>query len=292
MGHKRPNITQNHINQIQQLIIEHPEWHRTRLSKELCELWDWKSPVGTLKDISARDLLRDLNKKGQINLPAARFTPRAAGGIGADKIKSLDYDIKPIESKLSEQTPLHIEIVSSKKGMDLFKSYIHHFHYLGYDRSVGENIKYFVYSKNGAILACIMFGSSAWSCHDRDEYIGWNTAQRRAGLHLISNNHRFLIPEGIRIPHLASHVLGLVSRRISNDWQIKYGHGLVCLETFVECDLFRGVCYRAANWRHIGTTTGLGRNSATGEKVLPLKDIWLYPLCKNFRERLCNPEPI
>jgi hypothetical protein len=289
MGHNKPLITGEHISQIKMLINENPSWNRTFLSKKLCELWDWRSPVGQYKDISCRDLLRSLDKKGLISLPAAQRWPRAPG-VGADKITIIEHDIKPISTGLRGITPLRIETVTSGDGMRLFKSYIHQFHYLGFDRSVGESMKYFVYSNRGDLIACLMFGSSAWSCRDRDEYIGWGAAQRQAGLHLLTNNSRFLILPGVKVPHLASHILGAVSRRISGDWQAKYGHEIILIETFVERSRFRGTCYKAANWKCVGKTAGMGRNCKTAAGGLPVKDVYVYPLTPNFRDLLSTWE--
>ena len=282
MGHIKPTITDGHINQIKMLVSENPGWNRTILSQKLCEIWDWRSPVGQIKDISCRDLLRSLDKKGLINLPAAKRWSRTPG-VGADKIIMIEHDCKPINANLCEVAPLRIEAVVSADDLRLFKSLIHQYHYLGFDRSVGESMKYFVYSNGGDVMACLMFGSSAWSCRARDEYIGWNAAQRKAGLHLLTNNSRFLILPGIKIPHLASHILGAVSRRVSGDWQAKYGHNIYLLETFVECRRFRGTCYKAANWRHVGKTAGMGRNSKTAAGGLPVKDIYVYPLAVDFK---------
>ena len=273
------------------LIHENPDWNRTFLSKRLCEIWDWRSPVGQLKDISCRDLLRSLDKKGLIKLPSTQRWPRAPG-VGADKIIIVNYDFKSIDNELRNITPLQIEIAESVNSMRMFKSFIHQYHYLGFDRSVGESMKYFVYSNNSEVLACLMFGSSAWSCRARDEYIGWNTAQRRAGLHLLTNNSRFLILPGVKVPHLASHILGSIARRISDDWKKKYGHKISLLETFVECQRFRGTCYKAANWQCVGQTTGMGRNCKTAVGELPVKDIYVYPLSVNFRNDLIVQEVI
>jgi hypothetical protein len=147
-------------------------------------------------------------------------------------------------------------------------------------------MKYFVYSNGGDIIACLMFGSAAWSCRDRDAFIGWDTVQRQAGLHWLTNNSRFLILPGIAVPHLASHILGTVSRRISGDWQAKYGHQVLLLETFVEQGRFRGTCYQAANWKCVGKTAGMGRNCKTAAGELPLKDVYVYPVAPNFRDML------
>lgn len=285
----RPTITEKHIDQINGLINANPGWNRTVLSQRLCEIWDWRSAAGQIKDISARDLLRSLDEKGLINLPSAKRWPRAPG-VGADKIIDMEHELESYSTKLLEVTPLRIEIVTSRCDTQIFKSYIAQYHYLGYARSVGESIKYFVYSNKGDILACLMFGASAWSCRARDEYIGWDTAQRKAGLHLITNNSRYLILPGVNIPHLASHVLGAAARRISGDWQAKYGHKIHLLETFVEFPRFQGTCFKAANWKCVGKTAGMGRNCRTAAGELPIKDIYVYPLTADFRESLTKQE--
>ena len=285
MGHSRPIITDEHINQINQLIAENPNWNRTALSRKLCELWEWKSPVGQMKDVSCRDLLRSLDKKGLIKLPAPKITARKPG-LGAEKIVFVEHDTTPIDARLRDVRPIQIEIVTSPDDIRLFKSYIKKYHYLGWDRSVGENMKYFVYGNKGAILACLMFGSAAWSCADRDHFFGWNKEQRAKNLMYLTANVRFLVFPWVHIPHLASHALGAIARRISDDWEKKYGHILACLETYVERNRFRGVSYDAANWFRVGETTGLGRNSRNGEQVLPIKDVWIYPLYSDFIEIL------
>jgi len=289
MNTNRPTITEKHIYQINDLISGNPNWNRTLLSQRLCEIWDWRSPAGQIKDISARDLLRALDKKGLINLPAAQRWPRAPG-VGVDKIIKMEHNIKPHNANLREVAPLRIETVAARGDMQTFKSYIDQYHYLGYARSVGESVKYFVYSNEGDILACLMFGASAWSCRARDEYIGWDAAQRKAGLYLTTNNSRFLILPGVAIPHLASHILGAIARRISGDWQVRYGHKIHLLETFVEYPRFKGICYKAANWKCIGKTSGMGRNCRTAVGELPIKDVYVYPLTANFREALSVQE--
>jgi hypothetical protein len=167
-----------------------------------------------------------------------------------------------------------------------FKSYVAQYHYLGYDRNIGENIKYFVRDRHGRIVACLAFGSAAWKCEGRDTFIGWSSDKRREKLRYMTNNSRYLILPWVKSPHLASHILSLVCRQISNDWLAKYGHPLYALETFVECERFKGTCYKAANWLHVGKTTGRGRDSKSMEALLPIKDVFVYPLNKNFRELL------
>ena len=198
------------------------------------------------------------------------------------------FDMTPVETSLKAVMPLRVEIADARGRIGEFKTLVGQFHYLGYGRSVGECMRYLVRSRDGTPLACLMFGSSAWRCAPRDKFIGWSDEERRSKLYLTTNNTRFLILPNARIPHLASHVLSLISRRISQDWQTKYGHPLHILETFVERDRFRGVCYRAANWLRVGETAGRGRDDIDRTASLPIKDVYLYPLRKKYRQLLCS----
>jgi len=289
MGTGRPEITPEKIEQINMLIAENPNWHRTKLSQELCKMWDWIGENGQIKDVSCRDVLRALDASGKITLPKKLAHGRSKGG--AESVVLMLHDMSPVKGVLAELTPLSFQVIKGKYDLAEFKSYIEQYHYLGYDRSIGENIKYFVYDRNGRRLACLMFGSAAWSCQPRDEYIGWTKKGRPStALRYMTNNSRFLIFPWVKVPHLASHVLALISRRISSDWITKYGHPVHILETFVQCDRFKGTCYKAANWIYVGKTTGRGRNSKTHAGELPVKDIYLYPLHKRFREKLIGSD--
>ena len=282
-------MTPERIEQINNLIRDNPGWHRSKLSQELCGLWGWRGENGQPKDISCRDVLRALDAAGKIALPRQLSKGRPAGV--ADRVSPMLHDMTPIQGSLSELTPLSVEVAAGKRGLMEFKSYIEQFHYLGYDRSIGENIKYFVNDRHGRRLACLMFGSAAWSCDQRDRHIGWDRERRKTALRYMSNNVRFLIFPWVRAPHLASKILSMVCRRISSDWMAKYGHPLYCLETFVEMERFRGISYKAANWKWVGITAGMGRNSKTGEVgEIPLKYIYVYPLHRRFREKLCGRE--
>lgn len=284
MGSNRPAITPERIEQINRMIADNPNWHRSRLSQELCKAWRWIGENGQIKDVSCRDVLRALDAAGKITLPQRVKNGRLKGG--ADIVALMLHDMAPIEARLSALLPLAIEVVTGKWDLMEFKSYIEQHHYLGYDRNIGENIKYFVRDKHGRRLACLAFGSAAWKCSARDDYVGWGKERREASLKYMTNNSRFLIFPWVKVPHLASHILSLVNRRISSDWIAKYGHPLYMLETFVECGRFHGTCYKAANWTHVGKTTGRGRNSRTSIGELPTKDVYLYPLHRRFRKML------
>ena len=152
------------------------------------------------------------------------------------------HDTTPIKETLRDVQPITFEVVIGKNNLAEFKSYVAQYHYLGYDRNIGENIKYFIRDKHERVLACLAFGSAAWKCEGRDRYIGWNSESRNESLRYITNNSRYLILPWVKVPHLASHILSLINRRISKDWTVKYGHPLYMLKTFVECGRFQGLC--------------------------------------------------
>jgi len=280
----RPEITEKRIMEIKNIIAENPEKNRTQISRLICIAWGWQSANGYLKEISCRDMLRELDKSGSIKLPPPMSTPRIKGKRSS--ILHLEHDMKPIECRLKEQLPLKVQIVEGREMTLEFKSYIDQFHYLHFDRTIGENMKYQVYGRDGATLACMLFGSAAWSCAGRDKYIGWYKEQREKNLMNITANTRFLIFPWVHIPCLASHLLSVISKRISNDWEMKYGHPVYCLETYVEIGRFRGTSYKSANWVHVGKTSGRGRNGGHHNAILPEKDVYLLPLCKEFRKKL------
>jgi hypothetical protein len=186
--------------------------------------------------------------------------------------------------------PLVITEVSALAGSrqrPLLESLLHHYHYLGH-HSTGENLQYLVCDAQGGPVACLLFGAAAWQCADRDHYLEWDPSHRIQNLHLLANNTRFLILPGPDAAHLASWVLSRVSRHLSRDWRVKYGHPIYLLESFVERDRFSGACYRAANWVRVGQTKGRTRQDrpdGTWHRV-PVKDVYLYPLHRRFRQRL------
>ena len=136
-------------------------------------------------------------------------------------------------------------------------------------------------------MALLSFGASAWRLAGRDTFIGWQQAQRLKNLQLVVNNARFLILPWIQCKGLASKILSIVNRQLPIDWHQRYGFKPVLRETFVETERHRGTSYKAANWVNGGKTVGRGKKSGVHEQIIPIKDIWLYPLRKNFRTVLC-----
>jgi len=228
---RKPDLTQERIDEIRAMIEENPNMGRTEISRQICRMWEWQSPTGQFKDISARDMLRALDKAGKIALPPSKKPARKAGNRPV--IKHLKHNMEPVDCPIEDLLPIRLDTVSGAAANTEFKSYIDQFHYLAFDRTVGENMKYIARDRSGTPLACLLYGSAAWSCADRDRFIGWDKKQRAANLALLTNHVRYLLFPWIRVSNLSSHILALAAHRISGDWQDKYGHGLACLETFV-----------------------------------------------------------
>jgi hypothetical protein len=281
----RPVIGNEHLDQIKIIMEENPGINISRLSVKLCELWDWRFPSGDPKDMSCRNLLRKLANQGEIALPESHRGARAHGNK-LRTITNLEHDTSPIAGCLKDIMPVSIEIVD-KEGIPEFESMLAQYHYIGFDRAIGQNMKYMARDNGGRPVALLLYGAAAWKCKGRDGHIGWNPRQRQENLQMITNNTRFLIPQWVRIPNLASYVLSKVSKRISADWQAKYGHPILCLETFVD-EQYEGTCYRAANWAFVGKTAGRGRYDYYNQYALTVKSMYLYPLAKNYRKLLCS----
>jgi len=278
-------IGEGDLDLIRGLLAAHPDWNRTRLSRELCARWDWRNAQGRPKDMAARTLLLKLERAGHLRLPARRAP--SPNGRRNRHVAPIAPPDEPIRVPFSELRPLSVRVVAP--GSDdarLFHSLLAHEHYLGHRNTVGENLRYLVRDRHARPVACVLFGSAAWKCADRDAFIGWDCATRERNLQRLTNNTRFLIPAWVRVPHLASHVLGLIARRIRADWKAKYGHPVHALETFVDRSRFKGTCYRAANWRRVGQTRGRTRNDRHKRIRVPVKDVYLYPLVADFRREL------
>jgi hypothetical protein len=271
------------VDLVRRLLAEHPDWCRTRLSRELCSAWTWRNDLGQPKDMACRTLLLTFERRGWIVLPPRRHPP-----VNATRNRSmplLDHDQTPVTGSLRDLLPVALRTVDADE-LVVFKSLIAQHHYLGLRNTVGENLKYLIRDRHGRLLGALLFGSAAWQTEPRDTFIGWSVQARHAGLSRITNNTRFLIPEWVRVPHLASHIISRVTRRIAADWQTKYGHRVHLLETFVDRDRFRGTCYQAANWTRVGQTKGRTRNGPGGGPTTSIKDVYVYPLSRNFRREL------
>jgi len=234
-------LSAEELVQIQTLLVEHPSWHRTRLSRELCARWGWHNDAGRPKDMACRSLLLKLQARGLLELP-----PRQRASVNHrrnHRAAEVPHVVDPLYAELEALRPLSVApACPGSPEAGLFGFLLQRYHYLGHRNCVGENLKYLVRERHGRMVACLLFGSAAWQCQPRDAFIGWTPEARRRHLPRLTNNTRFLILPWVRVPHLASHILSRVTRRLSRDWQDKYGHPIDLLETFVERDRFAGTC--------------------------------------------------
>jgi hypothetical protein len=279
-------LTSSELSEIRELLAAHPDWHRSRLSRELCQRWDWRNEAGRPKDMACRSLLLKLEARGWIRLPPRRRA--SVNGRRNLRPAGLALDQTPVEADLASLQPLRTEVVGGGSSeAEVFRGLLQRHHYLGLRNRVGENLGYLVRERTGRPVAAMLFGSAAWHCRPRDAFVGWSAEERRRHRSRVTNNTRFLIPAWVRVPHLASHVLGRVIGRLNRDWRERYGHDLALVETFVEPERFDGTSYRAAGWLAVGRTTGRGRNGPADAPSTTAKEVFLRPLVRHWRRRLC-----
>jgi hypothetical protein len=277
-------FTPEDLRQLQGWIDQRPGWSRRALSVALTELWDWRNGQGQLRDMAVRLLLNRLEHRGYLQLPArqnrgGRRPARRSEGPTATAAQ-------PITELLAQLQPLSVRLVGpGEPERARLVDYLLAHHYLGYPHPLGQ-LHYWVADRSGRDLAGLLLGPAAWKCGPRDAFIGWTAAQRQAHLKRVANNSRFLILPWVAVAHLASHVLGLVLRRLPQDWQTHWGQRAVLVESFVEAGRFRGTCYRAGNWVEVGVTQGRSRQGQAGVRV-PVKRLYLRALAPNFRRELC-----
>lgn len=274
------------IQFIQSLIANNSCWNRQRISIELSKKWNWYTPYGQLKDMACRTLLIKLHRTGLINLPLSQ--KRNTNSNKKRTIYNTPHDKTPITDSLKDIIPLEILPIKARDKIELFKTYLQKYHYLGLNTIVGENIKYMIFDKYKRPVSCILFGACAWKTTPRDKFIGWDKDTQRNNLQFVVNNSRYLIFPWVKVKCLASYILGKVVKRVSSDWQDKYAHPVYLLETFVQKDKYKGTCYKASNWKYVGDTKGRGKLDVHFKCPVPVKSVWLYPLTGDFQKHLCG----
>jgi len=315
-------LSRRELAELQVLIDEHPHWSRHGVAKALCQRWDWRTPAGRLKTFAARSLLLKLAQRQELRLPPVRQAMRRSPwGLGRPELRLASAPLPPLlEASLGSLQPLQwqlgghgsqereralaylqhhhylgcnrpvgthlLYLVRDAQERERALAYLQHHHYLGCNRPVGTHLLYLVRDAQERDLAVHLVGAAAWQCAPRDRYIGWSGAERAAGLSRIGNHSRFLVLPWVRVPHLASYLLGGLARRLAVDWPAQHGWRLELLETFVETGRFKGVAYQAANWQPVGLTTGRTRQEKGHRPQAPRKRVWVYPLSQRFREGL------
>jgi uncharacterized protein DUF4338 len=268
----------------------------TELAATICELLEWRRPNGGLKSRECYLFLRELHRRGWLPWlaapqPRSRRTPLAK--LTAEPAPSPHLLTGPLDS----YRPIQLQLIQDAVQRRLFREYLDRYHYLGYRAPYGAQLRYWVRPPQPELppLAALLFTSAAWRMAPRDHWIGWSDRVRQCNLPLVVNHSRFLILPWTKIPHLASHILARAARQLPADWQVRYGVEPVLLETLVDPARYRGICYRAANWIEVGMTQGRGRMDGSGHTQGIRKQIFLYPLHRHWRQRLCaapSSEPI
>jgi hypothetical protein len=284
LSYRHRVITDDDLVFIRRLIAEHPGVSRWGLSKKLCEAWNWVQANGALRDMVCRGLMLMLHRQGLIELPPVRrvicnpLVSRSAPALVA-------VDQAALRTSFSDLGPLEVRQVRRTPEEALFNSLLAQHHYLGYTQPVGEHLKYLVWAR-GRPVACVAWSSAPRHLGSRDRFIGWDQQARLKNIRLLAYNTRFLILPWIVVPHLASHILGRMTRMLSLDWQRLYGHPIYFVETFIDPQRFAGTCCRAANWTLLGHTTGRGKDAPTYQPNRSIKQVLGYALVKDFRQRL------
>lgn len=277
------------LEQIRGLIGRYWDRGRTFISRELCRLWDWRQENGTLKDQVCRILLRKLEDEGYIELP-----PRLNSGVLYRNRRYYRpcsqiplFARKELKGRVSDLPDVELFLARHNRHEELWNYLVHEYHYKSFRILVGAHIKVMVYA-GGIPVACLSWSSSVFRIKSRDEYIGWSPETRNENIRHVVNNSRFLVVPWVEVKNLASHILGLSARTVSLQWESVYGYPIYLLETFVERSRFKGTCYKAANWQYVGETKGHAKKNGTFYHHGNIKDVYVYPLRRDFREQLCR----
>jgi len=277
-------VTRHDVHVIRELIATHPDQSRRALSQTLCSAWGWRQANGAPREMVCRGLMLALERAGHIELPAVRRRPPNPL-IVRTRPQPVTVDSTPLRVSLRELESLTFVQVRRTSEEAAFNSLLEAHHYLGYSQPVGEHLKFIVYA-GARPVALFAWSSAPRHLGPRDRFLGWSPALRRRNIGAIAYNTRYLILPWVEVEHLASHLLGRMTRRLSGEWQKIYGHPVYFAETFVDRSRYRGTCYRAANWRYLGQTQGRGKDDLTHKPNRTLKDVLGLPLCPDFRDRL------
>lgn len=280
-------FTDTDIHTLQSLISTHPNKGRIELSRIVCEHYGWTQANGQLQDVACRGILLKLERRGMIRLPARKHPGRNNALLPVAAALELPLEEPLVEGRLGQFPTCRLVRVSRREESQRWNGLIQRYHYLGYRPMVGRSLRYWIKLGNQNV-GVIGWGSPSWKLTSRDELIGWDPKTREKNLQGIANNTRFLIFPWVHVKYLASHVLSVCARQVPVDWKIRYGVELSLFETFVDGTRYRGTCYKAANWIHMGQSKGSSKRGDSYHYHGQKKDIYVYPLVKDFRMRLCR----
>ena len=287
------SIGPSEISHAQEVVALFPRLSRKELARTLCEHWGWFGPGGGAEVRACTKVLERLEREGVLRLPEKCESMVRRGGA-KPVIETSDPRLAPcatISLPLDQLRPVRLEAVEGVEQTSLWRGFVARYHPQGYRRPFGRTLSYFIECKLGR-LGCLLVSSGARALEERDRWLGWSAPQRLSNLPFVVNNSRFLLFPWVRVPHLASHVLGHLARQLGDDWGRRWGYRPVLLETFVDPSLHRGVCYRAAGWQAVGETKGEGLRLRGHRYQTSRKAILVRPLVRDFRSRLLrNPQP-
>ncbi len=278
-------FSEKELTSIRQIIAASDKPNRAEISRRVCREIDWYRPNGQLKEMSCRNVLLKMQNDGLIQLPQPirgngnKFRHLTPKKTAAGETQEL------IDVKLGELLPIKIQPVC-KDDASLWNELMHRYHYLGYSALVGNQMRYLVRDRHERVIAALGFSGAAWAMEGRDKWIGWDSSRRKENLDLIVNNSRFLILPWVKCKNLASHTLAKVAKQLPCDWQKKYATKPLLMETLVEDARFQGTCYKAANWIYLAKTKGRGKYDTNTKCALPVKSIFVYPLCNSSKKLL------
>ena len=276
------------IKRIEQTIASDPQMSRRQLSRQVCQWLHRRAVNGKLKEMGCRTALLKLHRRGKLQLPP----PRVPAAVFTAKDGAADGELEEcaaLDCSLSQLGPVELVAVGSRysRASRIWRALMQRYHPLGAGPLCGAQLRYLIRSPRHGWLGGLAFSAAAWRVGARDSWIGWSDAARRQQLNKVVCNSRFLILPQVRVKNLASHVLGLSAKKLAADWRQRYGYEPLLLETFVDRSRYRGVCYRAANWQHVGRTKGRGRQDRQHRCCVAEKDVYVYALGKDVRGQLC-----
>jgi hypothetical protein len=282
-------INEKLIARIQEVIDRQPGLTRVKLSRQICEQLKWQSPNGRLKEVSCRVALLKLQRRGAIRL--SEVAPFPARHPRIEKVGKVETEPE-VEGQLKEFQPVELIGIESAETTEsrLWNDLMNRYHYLGAGPLCGCQMRYLIRSQKQGWLGGLAFSAAAWRVKARDAWIGWDPEVREQHLNQVVDNSRFLILPQMRVPHLASHVLGLALRRLRSDWRQRYGYEPLLVETFIEAERFAGTCYRASNFVEVGKTQGRGRQDSHNQRRVPIKRVLMYEWSQQARQRLSRVE--
>lgn len=268
------------LDRIQCTLAAEPQISRRTLSRRVCRWLDWRSGNGTWQEGGCRKALAELERRQvlRLSLPGEAF--------GLRQPATLKVTVTDVCTSLEALGPVELIAVGTHRSHEaqVWRVLMQRYHYLGDRPLCGAQLRYLIRSERHGWLGAMAFHSASWALRDRDAFIGWNEAARRDNLCRVVCNSRFLILPGVRVPNLASHVLGRAARCLPADWAARYGVTPVLLETFIDPTRFDGACYRAANWIVVGKTSG--RRDGIAKRIL------LCPVDTQWRRKLCATPPV